>query len=139
MCIYCSHVYVCQCNKSFAPEGRYAEFYNDPAIGLLRFPTPSIGNCSIACFIIENLLCLLNFALLISYRSDRSGAVVAVQTSEKILYGKKAIVIAAGAWSGSLMRSFDVNAPDVPVKPRKVLSRTALVLSCFVFTLFTLL
>ncbi|OAY80363.1 putative D-amino acid oxidase PA4548 [Ananas comosus] len=74
-------------NKSFAPEGRYAEFYNDPAIGLLR--------------------------------SDRSGAIEAVQTSEKILYGKKAIVIAAGAWSGSLMRSFDVNAPDVPVKPRK--------------------
>ncbi|XP_072966209.1 uncharacterized protein [Typha angustifolia] len=77
-------------NKYFAPTGRYAEFYNDPAIGLLR--------------------------------SQRSGAVEAVQTSKNILYGTKAIVIAAGSWSGSLMRILFAEpyiAPDIPVKPRK--------------------
>ncbi|KAJ0969317.1 hypothetical protein J5N97_022194 [Dioscorea zingiberensis] len=77
-------------NKGFASKGRYVEFYNNPAIRLLR--------------------------------SDRNGEVEAVETSDNILYGKKAVVIAAGAWSGSLMRSLVVNPqalPDVPVIPRK--------------------
>ncbi|XP_039120495.1 hydrogen cyanide synthase subunit HcnC [Dioscorea cayenensis subsp. rotundata] len=77
-------------NKGFATEGRYTEFFNNPAIRLLR--------------------------------SDRNGEVEAVETSHNILYGEKAIVIAAGAWSGTLMRSLVVNSPtlpDVPVKPRK--------------------
>ncbi|XP_010907673.2 uncharacterized protein [Elaeis guineensis] len=77
-------------NKYFSPEGRYAEFYNNPAIRLLR--------------------------------SERTGAVEGIQTSQNILYGKKAVVVAAGAWSGSLMKSF-IEKPNsglnVPVKPRK--------------------
>ncbi|KAM0947189.1 putative FAD dependent oxidoreductase, FAD/NAD(P)-binding domain superfamily [Dioscorea sansibarensis] len=82
--------FILKVNRGFASAGRYAEFYNNPAIRLLR--------------------------------SDRNGEVEAVETSHNILYGKKAIVIAAGAWSGSLMRSLVVNSqalPDVPVKPRK--------------------
>ncbi|KAI3771399.1 hypothetical protein L6452_02563 [Arctium lappa] len=54
----------------------------------------------------------------------RSGAgkVEAVQTSKNLLYSKKAIVIATGCWTGSLMqdliRDLDIEL-YVPVKPRK--------------------
>ncbi|KAJ0573899.1 putative FAD dependent oxidoreductase, FAD/NAD(P)-binding domain superfamily [Helianthus annuus] len=54
-------------------------------------------------------------------RSD-SGKVEAVQTSKNLLYSNKAIVIATGCWTGSLMqeliRNLDIEF-DVPVKPRK--------------------
>ncbi|KAJ9548825.1 hypothetical protein OSB04_021368 [Centaurea solstitialis] len=50
------------------------------------------------------------------------GKVEAVQTSKNLLYSKKAIVIATGCWTGSLMqdliRDSDVGL-YVPVKPRK--------------------
>ncbi|OMP07927.1 FAD dependent oxidoreductase [Corchorus olitorius] len=76
-------------NRSFAPEGRYAEFYHEPVTGLVRSAT--------------------------------SGEVEAVQTSNNTLYGK-AIVVAAGSWSRSLMhdlvRGTDIEL-DVLVKPRK--------------------
>ncbi|XP_065874388.1 uncharacterized protein [Euphorbia lathyris] len=53
-------------------------------------------------------------------RSSISGEIEAVQTSKNTLYSKKAIVVAAGCWSGSLMRDlFKESALDVPVKPRK--------------------
>lgn len=56
------------------------------------------------------------------FRSD-NGKVEAVQTSKSLLYSKKAIVIATGCWTGSLMqeliRDLDIEF-DVPVKPRKV-------------------
>ncbi|KAF8402287.1 hypothetical protein HHK36_013239 [Tetracentron sinense] len=77
-------------NRHFALKGRYAEFYHDPAVSLLR--------------------------------SGSSGEVEAVQTSKNTLYSKKAVVIAAGCWSGSLMHDLvrESNiALDVPVKPRK--------------------
>ncbi|XP_057484128.1 uncharacterized protein LOC130770638 isoform X2 [Actinidia eriantha] len=54
----------------------------------------------------------------------RSGSrvVEAVRTSKNTLYSKKAVVIATGCWSGSLMhdliRDSDIEL-DVPVKPRK--------------------
>ncbi|XP_077227508.1 FAD-dependent oxidoreductase family protein isoform X2 [Tasmannia lanceolata] len=77
-------------NRSFASEGRYAEFYHNPAISLLR--------------------------------SDRSGEVEAIRTSNNFLYSRKAVIIAAGAWSGSLMRNLVMESDielDVPVQPRK--------------------
>lgn len=49
--------------------------------------------------------------------------VAGVQTSKRNLYGKKATIVAAGCWSGSLMHELlkDCNISlDVPVKPRKV-------------------
>ncbi|KAJ6795310.1 Uncharacterized protein M6B38_226220 [Iris pallida] len=75
-------------NEHYASDGRYTEFYNNPAISILR---------------------------------SENGMVEAIQTSHNILYCKKSLVIAAGAWSGSLMQSLvkeDV-LPRVPVKPRK--------------------
>ncbi|KAK9059486.1 hypothetical protein SSX86_020188 [Deinandra increscens subsp. villosa] len=51
-----------------------------------------------------------------------NGKVEAVQTSKNLLYSKKAIVIATGCWTGSLMqeliKDMDIEF-DVPVKPRK--------------------
>ncbi|XP_076950728.1 uncharacterized protein LOC143623766 isoform X2 [Bidens hawaiensis] len=51
-----------------------------------------------------------------------NGEVEAVQTSKNLLYSKKAIIIATGCWTGSLMqdliKDLDIEF-DVPVKPRK--------------------
>lgn len=55
-------------------------------------------------------------------RSNSTGEVEAVQTSKNTLFGKKAIVVAAGCWSGSLMHDLLRETEivlDVPVKPRK--------------------
>ncbi|KAF3435126.1 hypothetical protein FNV43_RR22213 [Rhamnella rubrinervis] len=55
-------------------------------------------------------------------RSDSSGEVVAVKTFKNTLYSKKAIVVAAGCWSGSLMHDLLRESEvvlDIPVKPRK--------------------
>ncbi|MQL85417.1 hypothetical protein Taro_017936, partial [Colocasia esculenta] len=81
--------FIQQGNRKFTREGRYAEFFNDPAICLLR--------------------------------STRNGEVEAVQTSKNILYGRRAVIVAAGAWSGSLTQSLvgPEIALGVPVKPRK--------------------
>ncbi|KAG5514886.1 hypothetical protein RHGRI_036063 [Rhododendron griersonianum] len=76
-------------NRHFASEGRYAEFYYEPATSLLR---------------------------------SGSGEVKAVQTSKNTLYSKKAVIIAAGCWSGTLMHDLirDTGLDlEVPVKPRK--------------------
>ncbi|KAL5998096.1 hypothetical protein ACLOJK_009031 [Asimina triloba] len=55
-------------------------------------------------------------------RSDQNGEVDAVQTSKNVLYSRKAVVIATGAWSGFLMQNLlkdsDI-AVNVTVKPRK--------------------
>ncbi|KAG9447092.1 hypothetical protein H6P81_013220 [Aristolochia fimbriata] len=55
-------------------------------------------------------------------RSSQNGEVQAVQTSKKILYSKKAVIVAAGAWTGLLMQNLvsqtDVSL-DIPMKPRK--------------------
>lgn len=55
-------------------------------------------------------------------RSESSGEVEAVQTSKNTLYSKKAVIIAAGSWSGSLMHDLLKDSEielDFPVKPRK--------------------
>ncbi|XP_050205013.1 uncharacterized protein LOC126655050 [Mercurialis annua] len=55
-------------------------------------------------------------------RSSSSGEIEAVQTSKNTLYSKKAIVVAAGCWSGTLMHDLfreTVSPLNVPVKPRK--------------------
>ncbi|CAI9107282.1 OLC1v1006601C1 [Oldenlandia corymbosa var. corymbosa] len=77
-------------NRQFALNGRYAEFYHEPATGLLR--------------------------------SESSGEIDAVQTSKSTIYSKKAVILAAGSWSGSVMHGLFRNSNmdiDVPVKPRK--------------------
>ncbi|KQJ91003.1 uncharacterized protein LOC100823913 isoform X2 [Brachypodium distachyon] len=54
-------------------------------------------------------------------RSEVTGRVEAVQTSKNILYGRKAIVVASGAWTRSLLHNFlgPNSTLDIPVKPRK--------------------
>lgn len=77
-------------NRQFASKGRYAEFYHDPVMSLLR--------------------------------SSTNGEVEAVRTSKNTLYSRKAIIVAAGCWSGSLMHDLfreSDTALNVPVKPRK--------------------
>ncbi|CAB4321438.1 unnamed protein product [Prunus armeniaca] len=77
-------------NRHYSSKGRYAEFYNDPVISLLR--------------------------------SGGSGEFKAIKTSRNILHSKKAIVVAAGCWSGSLMSDLLRESEivlDIPVKPRK--------------------
>ncbi|CAK8541391.1 unnamed protein product [Lathyrus sativus] len=54
-------------------------------------------------------------------RSDSNG-VEAVQTSKNTLYSKKAVIVAAGCWTGSLMQDLFRNWGmefHVPVRPRK--------------------
>lgn len=57
------------------------------------------------------------------FRSGSSRKVGGVQTLKNTIYSNKAVVIAAGCWSGTLihdlMRESEI-LPDVPVKPRKV-------------------
>ncbi|XP_020207004.1 uncharacterized protein LOC109792033 [Cajanus cajan] len=55
-------------------------------------------------------------------RSDSNGVVKAVQTSKNILYSKKAVIVAAGCWTGSLIQDLFRNwgmELHVPVRPRK--------------------
>lgn len=55
-------------------------------------------------------------------RSDSNRGVEAVQTSKNTLYSKKAIIVAAGSWTGSLMQDLFRNWGmefRVPVRPRK--------------------
>lgn len=55
-------------------------------------------------------------------RSGSHGEVKGVQTSKNTLYSNKAIIVAAGCWSGSLMHELFKESDillDVPVKPRK--------------------
>ncbi|KAK1270883.1 hypothetical protein QJS04_geneDACA014164 [Acorus gramineus] len=56
-------------------------------------------------------------------RSESSGEVEGVQTSGNILKARRAVVVAAGAWSRALMRSLLTGSNsmlDIPVKPRKI-------------------
>ena len=55
-------------------------------------------------------------------RSEVTGSVEAVQTSQSILYGRKAIAIASGAWTRSLLYSSLEPALtlDIAVNPQKV-------------------
>lgn len=67
----------------------------------------------------KNLL----FPFLIKIRSESSGEVEAVQTSKTTLRSKKAVIIAAGSWTGPLMHDILKDSEielDFPVKPRKV-------------------
>lgn len=65
---------------------------------------------------------LINF----KFRPENSCEVGAVQTSKTTLHSKKAVVIAAGCWTGSLMHDL-IKQPDIeldlPIKPRKVLDK----------------
>jgi glycine/D-amino acid oxidase-like deaminating enzyme len=61
-------------------------------------------------------------------RSNSNGGVETVQTSKTMLYSKKAIIVAAGCWTGSLMKDLFRNWGmefHVPVRPRKVCLYTA--------------
>ncbi|KAF5199717.1 Fad-dependent oxidoreductase family protein [Thalictrum thalictroides] len=55
-------------------------------------------------------------------RASGSGGIEGVRTTKNSLYCKKAVVVAAGSWSGSLIETivekFNI-VVDVPVKPRK--------------------
>ncbi|KAL8139059.1 hypothetical protein V2J09_005060 [Rumex salicifolius] len=77
-------------NRSFASQGRYAEFYHDPA----------------ECFIIS---------------SQAKRTVEGVKTKNNTIYTKKALVVAAGCWTGSLMHDLigSTDVVNVPVQPRK--------------------
>ncbi|KAI5397538.1 hypothetical protein KIW84_063380 [Lathyrus oleraceus] len=68
--------------RNFASKGRYAEFYDDP----------------VKCFIRFNF----RFPSVVLW-SDGNG-VEAVQTSKNTLYNKKAVIVAASCWTGSLMQ-----------------------------------
>ncbi|XP_074316695.1 uncharacterized protein LOC141652968 [Silene latifolia] len=77
-------------NKLFTSQSRYKDFYDDPAVCLLR--------------------------------SSIDRKVEAVQTNTSIVYAKRAIVVAAGCWSGSLVSKFATelgSLVNVPVQPRK--------------------
>eukprot|EP01018_Ginkgo_biloba_P033114 Gb_37954 [translate_table: standard] len=77
-------------NRAFTSQGRYREFFQEPAIRLIR--------------------------------SGQNGHIEGVQTSKHVLYGHAAIVVAAGAWSGSLIEKLAEESGfplNVPVKPRK--------------------
>ncbi|XP_034933319.1 uncharacterized protein [Populus alba] len=55
-------------------------------------------------------------------RSDSSSEVEGVRTSKNTLYSKKAVIVAAGCWSGSLAHDLFRESNillNVPVKPRK--------------------
>lgn len=55
-------------------------------------------------------------------RSGSNGKIEAVQTAKTTLYSKKAIVLAAGCWSGTLLRDLlreEKTVLDVPIMPRK--------------------
>ncbi|XP_073157964.1 uncharacterized protein [Henckelia pumila] len=55
-------------------------------------------------------------------RSESSGKIEAVQTSKNTLFSKKAVVMAAGCWTGSLIHELLKNSEiemNFPVKPRK--------------------
>ncbi|XP_010678979.2 uncharacterized protein LOC104894450 isoform X1 [Beta vulgaris subsp. vulgaris] len=77
-------------NRHFISQGRYAEFYNDPAVCLIR--------------------------------SNGKGKIDGIKTQNNSLYGRKAIIIAAGSWTGSLMDNLledsDISL-HVPIQPRK--------------------
>lgn len=76
-------------NRAFSSQGRYEEFFEEPAVHFLR--------------------------------SNLKGH-IGVQTSKRVLHGNKAVIIAAGAWSCSLIEKMaeELSFPlHVPVKPRK--------------------
>lgn len=57
------------------------------------------------------------------FRSGSSGEIRAVQTTKNTLVSKKAVVIATGCWTGSLMPNLISDSAvelSFPVKPRKV-------------------
>lgn len=61
--------------------------------------------------------------LIYVFRSGSSGEIRAVQTSKNTLFSKKAVVIATGCWTGSLMPNLIRDSTlklSFPVKPRKV-------------------
>src|SRR4051812_25140952 len=68
-----------------------------------------------------SILCIRDVAFTLC-RSEVTGRAEAVQTSKNILYGRKAVVVASGAWTRSLLHSFlgPNSTLDIPVKPRKV-------------------
>ena len=62
-------------------------------------------------------------SILSLFRSNGKGVVEGIKTKNNTLYGQKAIIIAAGCWTGSLihelLRESDTKV-NIPVQPRKV-------------------
>lgn len=57
------------------------------------------------------------------FRSSSNGEIEAVETFKSTIYSKKAVIIAAGCWTGSLIYNLIQDSDielDIPVKPRKV-------------------
>ena len=83
-------------------------------------PLHRSGNCILKVILVDRLTII------------SSWEVEGVQTSKNTLYSK-AIVVAAGSWSGSLMhdllRDSDILL-DLPIKPRKVSLQCELAYSC---------
>ncbi|CAM8980196.1 unnamed protein product [Rhodiola kirilowii] len=112
----------------------------------IKEPALAVGNGSGAAFLHDD--CQLDAHLTVSYiekvnrrfsadsryaefyynpvtnltRSASTGDIVAVHTSEITLYSNKAVIVAAGCWSGclmhTLMKNLDIEL-GIPVKPRK--------------------
>lgn len=65
-----------------------------------------------------NILCVLH-----TFRSNGKGKIEGIKTQKNTLYGRKAIIIAAGCWTGTLMDKLLQNSDiviHVPIQPRKV-------------------
>lgn len=80
--------FILKCNRCYASQGRYVEFFDEPVISL----------------------------------SSGEEVEEAVKTTRRFLRYKKALVIAAGAWSGCLLKRLFEEPdliPEIPVKPRK--------------------
>ena len=85
-----------------------------------------IGKC--LCYKFLSELFIQTFFMLHFVIRSSNGRVEAVQTSENTLYSKKAVIVAAGCWTGSLMQDLFRNWGmefHVPVRPRKVCIYTA--------------
>ncbi|KAK9747815.1 hypothetical protein RND81_02G015800 [Saponaria officinalis] len=87
---YRTVAYIEKSNRVFGSRGRYAEFYDDPAVCLLR--------------------------------TKGKGKVEGIKTKRNTLYSEKAIIFAAGCWTGSVMNELLKDSDilvHVPVQPRK--------------------
>ncbi|BAT84209.1 hypothetical protein VIGAN_04151500 [Vigna angularis var. angularis] len=116
--------YIEKTNRNFAAKGRYTEFYNDPVKRFIRFnlfPLLWVALTLTLKAVVRKqiLFTALHHSVV---RSDINGEVKAVQTSNNTIYSKKAVIVAAGCWTGSLMQDLFRNWKmdlHVPVKPRK--------------------
>lgn len=85
------------------------------------FPKLGTGCC---CLNIQTVMAWWNnFCILSTFRSKGKGKIEGINAQKNTLYGRKAVIIAAGWWTGSLMckllQDSDI-VVHVPIQPRKV-------------------